>query len=162
MHKKEFAKFYEENVQRIYRYVFFRVGRNVSVSEDLVSEIFMKALEHFEKYDPAVSKSAWIYRNAHNHLANYFRDSKPSVDIDDVMFSLEGERGPETMEKRADALQLYEMLDRLSPEDRRLVTMKYLEGYSYQQMGEIMGRSADSLKVATHRVMQKLRGSMKS
>jgi len=78
MKKGSFEAFYNKNLDRIYRYVFFRVGRNRDVCEDLVSEIFMKALKHFEKYDPDISESAWIYRIAHNHLANHFRDTKQS------------------------------------------------------------------------------------
>ena len=74
--KSEFERFYRENIDRIHRYIFFRVGRNRDVAEDLVSEIFMKAHKAFDTFDEKVSKSAWIYRIAHNHLANHYRDQK--------------------------------------------------------------------------------------
>ena len=98
MDKRSFEAFYQANLDRIYRYVFFRVGRNETVTQDIVSEIFIKALQHFEKYDEAISRSAWIYRIAHNHLANYFRDKKPQVDLEDVSFTLVGEDGRRSME----------------------------------------------------------------
>lgn len=161
MKRGEFESFYKENIDRIYRYVFFRVGQNRDVTEDLVSEIFMKALKHFEKYDPEISKSAWIYRIAHNHLANYFRDKKPTADVEDVKFFLIGEQGEQTMQDREEQLQLYEALDELEAEDRKMVTMKYIEGYSYKEMADVMDRSADALKVATHRAVKKLRISLK-
>lgn len=160
MDKRAFEQFYQANIDRIYRYVFFRVGRNETVAEDLVSEIFMKALRNFHKYDETISKSAWIYRIAHNHLANYFRDKKPQVDIDDVSYSLQGEDGREVLEKTEDALKLEEALDKLTPEDRNLVTMKYLLGYSYKDMGVALEKTSDALKVATHRAMKKLRKIM--
>lgn len=157
MDKRAFEQFYKTNVDRIYRYVFFRVGRNVPVAEDLVSEVFMKALKNFHKFDPKISQSAWIYRIAHNHLANYFRDQKRNVDLEDVSFTLVGEDGRKTFEAREDEMKLYKALDSLTPEDRRLVTMKYLEGYAYKDMAKIVEKKSDAVKVATHRAMKKLK-----
>ena len=161
MDKRDFGQFYRENIDRIYRYVFFRTGKNDTIAEDLVSEIFMKALKAFDRYDPKVSKSAWIYRIAHNHLANYFRDRKLHVDIEDVAFSLEGEHGERTFEKREADITVEKALDELDCDERRLVTMKYLEGYSYKEMAEIIPRTSDALKVGTYRAMKKLRTIMK-
>lgn len=153
----DFDRFYKENAARIYRYVFFRVGRKKELAEDLVSEIFMKALTHFDDYDPSVSKSAWIYRIAHNHLANYFRDCKHDVDLDLVSAVLVGENGNVSMQQQETQRQLQAALEKLPSEDRTLVTLKYLEGYSYSEMAELLDRTPDALKVATHRAMQKLR-----
>lgn len=157
MHKRAFEQFYKENIDRIYRYVFFRVGRNKDIAEDLVSEIFMKSLKQFHKYDPEISKSAWIYRIAHNHLANHFRDTKPTADIDEMAFCLIGERGEETMEKIEATNQIEEALSQLEPSDRQLVTMKHLQGYSYKEMAQILEKSKDALKMATSRAMKKLK-----
>ncbi len=156
MNKREFERFYKKNFDRIYRFVFFRV-QNRQVAEDLTSEIFMKALNAFDRYDEKVSKAAWIYTIARNHLANYFRDQKPSVDVEEVAFGLVGEEGRETMEKVSDRLLLAKALDELSLEERRLVTLKYLEGYSYKEMAEILDKTDAALKVATHRAMKKLK-----
>ncbi len=155
--KSEFERFYRENIDRIHRYVFFRVGRNREVAEDLVSEIFMKAFNAFGSYDPTVSRSAWIYRIAHNHLANHYRDRKETTDIDDVAPFLVGENGNEAMQTRETQLYVEKALGQLPPEERRLVTMKYLEGYSYQDMAPVLDKTADALKVATFRAMKKLK-----
>ncbi|NQV90745.1 sigma-70 family RNA polymerase sigma factor [Candidatus Uhrbacteria bacterium] len=157
MDKHAFEQFYKVNIDRIYRYVFFRVGRNETVTEDLVSEIFMKALKHFHKYDPTISQSAWIYRIAHNHLANYFRDQKQNVDLEDVAFSLVGDDGRKVFERHEEDMKLYAALETLPKNERRLVTMKYLEGYSYKEMAHILEKTTDALKVATHRAMKKLK-----
>lgn len=157
MDKHAFEQFYKANIDRIYRYVFFRVGRNVAVAEDLVSEIFVKALKNYHKFDPNISQSAWIYRIAHNHLANHFRDQKKEVDLEDVQYTLVGEDGRKTFQTREDEVKLYGALDSLTPDDRRLVTMKYLEGYSYKEMASIVEKKSDALKVATHRAMKKLK-----
>ena len=161
MDKRAFETFYKANLDRIHRYVFFRVGRNESVAQDLVSEIFIKALNHFEKYDEKISRSAWIYRIAHNHLANYFRDKKPQVDLEDVSFTLVGEDGRRSMEDWEEHEKLEHALRKLPPDERRLVTLKYIEGYAYAEMAQILNRTADALKVATHRSIIKLRSLLK-
>src|SRR3990170_3288855 len=106
MDKRDFETFYRANVDRIYRYLFFRVGGNREVAEDLVSDVFMKALEHFETYDPAISKSAWIYRIAHNRLVNHFRDQKPTTDIDDIAPFLADVSGPATASRTQTKIML--------------------------------------------------------
>ena len=42
--KTDFENFYRRNFDKIYRFVFFRVGNNKELAEDLVSEIFKKFL----------------------------------------------------------------------------------------------------------------------
>ena len=157
-----FVRFYSENIDRIYRYVFFRVGQNQTLAEDLVSEIFLKAYEHFADYDPKISKAAWIYRIAHNHLANYYRDTRDHVDIEDVAPTLTDERQKLFLPQLSDRLVVEKALARLSKLERELVTLKYLEGYTYEEMGSILERSGDALKVATHRAMQKLKAICKA
>lgn len=158
--KRDFERFYRENIDRIYRYVFFRVGSNRELAEDLVSEIFLKAFNAFHSYDPSVSRSAWIYRIAHNHLANYFRDRKQEVDLDGIVLTAVGERGEETMLRQEAARTVATALQQLDKDDRRLVTMKYLEGYGYEDMAAIVGKSAGTLKVATHRAVKRLKESI--
>ncbi len=156
MDKRQFTSFYHANVKRIYRYVYFRVGQNRDVAEDVTSEIFMKALEHFEEYDPKISVSAWIYRIAQNTVLNHWRDRKVTVDVDHA--AIEAEIGGVDHRGRMnEALDIASLLSKLTPEERELVTLKYLSGYKYATMAELLGKSADAVKVATHRAMQKLK-----
>lgn len=156
MNRKKFILFYHANMKRIYRYVFFRVGKNREVAEDLTADIFMKALEHFDGYDPKISESAWIYRIAHNKVLNFWRDSKQTLDIDNKLVEAEigGVDSSNTLNQRLD---IEALLAKLTPEERELVTLKYLSGYKYSTIGEALGKSADAVKVATHRAVQKLK-----
>lgn len=156
MDRKAYTKFYHANLKRIYRYVYFRVGKNREVAEDLVADIFTKALEHFDQYDPEISESAWIYRIAHNKVLNHWRDSKPTADVDDPVIEA-AIGGIDQRGKMNERLDIEALLAQLTPEERELVTLKYLSGYQYSAMGEALGKSADAVKVATHRAMQKLK-----
>lgn len=162
--KADFERFYKENMDKIYRFVFFRVGANKELAEDLVSEIFIKALNNFDNYDETISRSAWIFTIAKNHLANYWRDHKKAL-------PLPGEKEEETGE--GDAFwhkiafknyqnlvlrqQVYELLEVLEGEDKDIVTLHYLFGYSYAEIAEMRESTEAAVKVAAHRALKKIR-----
>ena len=153
----DFRHFYERNMERVYRFVFFRVGNNVAVAEDLTSEIFMKALHAFAHYDPKRSQSAWIMTIARNHLINHWRDKKLHVDIDEIAFQMEGEDGQETVETKEDEQLLQHALAQLPEKDRRLIEMKHLLGYRYKDMAAELGKTSGAIRIETHRAMKKLK-----
>src|SRR3989339_186157 len=165
--KREFEKFYQDNIDKIYRFVFFRVNRDKELAEDLVSEIFMKALEHFDSYDKKISACAWLYTIAKNHIANHWRDQKdgeslPELDVsdDEDGVGLEDRWFNTAMAKfkqASDKSMLYDVLSKLDFEDRQIVTFHYLFGYNYSEIGQMMGKSQSAIKVAAHRAIKKLK-----
>ncbi|MBI5731956.1 MAG: RNA polymerase sigma factor [Candidatus Magasanikbacteria bacterium] len=171
MNKKDFLKFYDRHFDKIYRFVFFRVGGRKEVAEDLTSEIFLKALRHFEDYDPALSGGAWIFTIARNHLYNYLRDSgrRFQVSVEEITddwrleFSLQETGGGPTTEglenlfKKDAEREVASLLAKLSSEKRQIVTLKHLLGYSFKEIGEILGMKEGTVKVAAHRALKELR-----
>lgn len=155
----QFEKFYRKNLDKIYKFVFFRVGQNKELTEDLVSEIFTKALENFEQYDEKKSVSAWIYTIAKNHLANYYRDhSQKIVSLDEIEFDIPiPEEAPASLIGDQSKKELWRLLNALPLDKRQLIILKYLAGYSFQEMSKILGKSKTSLKVACHRVINELK-----
>ena len=163
--KVDFERFYNENIDKIYRFVFFRVGQNKELTEDLVSEIFMKALKNFAVFDEKISRSAWIFTIAKNHLANYWRDKKPSSALPEM--SEEGEEDVFWLKQASLNYQqtqikqeIYELLAKLSADDQELVTSHYLFGYSYAEIAKVKGKTETAVKVAVHRVIKKMRNSI--
>lgn len=177
MSKKDFSKFYNQHFNKIYRFVFFRVGAKRELAEDLTSAIFIKALEHFEDFDEEKSRSAWIFTIAHNHLVNYFRDNakKKEISIDEMAENLEtsaeevvGFNRPEllvdglkTILQNDTQRELLLILSKLSEDKQQLVTFKYLLGYNYAEIAEILKMTETAVKVATHRAMKELKESIK-
>lgn len=162
--RKDFEKFYNEHFDRIYRFVFFRC-RDRELAEDLVSEIFLKALNHFADFDEARGKAAWLMTIAKNHLANYWRDRKATVSLTAVDETGEEEEAEflglkqalQAWQKAKDTSLVYELLGKIEPIEAEIVTLHYLFGYSYLEIAEMRGVSEGAIKVAAHRALKKLR-----
>lgn len=158
--KAQFQDFYQTHFDKVYRYVFFRVGGDKELAQDLVSEIFLKALEHFADYNESKSKSAWIMTITKNHLANYWRDKKPAEQIpedeDEFIDSFWLKSAVNTFKREKDKQQLAELLEKLGPDDREIVTFHYLFGYNYSEIAAIKNMTETAVKVAAHRAIKKL------
>ncbi|MBI2444113.1 MAG: RNA polymerase sigma factor [Candidatus Magasanikbacteria bacterium] len=165
---KNFEQFYTQHFGKVFRFVFFRCNGDRALAEDLVSEIFLKALNHFAAYDEARSRSAWIMTITRHHLANFWRDRKPTVALDAFGGSeAEGEGTPAepwsvatsrlAQEQKAATLEAQEFLAKLAPNEREIVTLHYLAGYSYAEIAELVGSTAGAVKVAAHRAIKRLR-----
>lgn len=158
--KAEFQNFYNTHIDKVYRYVFFRVSANKELAQDLVSEIFLKALEHFADYNKDISKSAWIFTIAKNHLANYWRDKKPTAPIpeeeEEASHAFWLKSAVNMFKREKDKQQLTELLEKLGPEDREIVTFHYLFGYNYAEIAAMKNMTETAVKVAAHRAIKRL------
>ncbi len=158
--KKEFEKFYNTHLDKVYRFVFFRTGGNKDLAQDLVSEIFIKALEHFADYDQKKSNSAWIFTIAKNHMANYWRDKKPTgslpEDEDEANDDFWLKSAVNAFKKDAEKRRVSEILEKLDVSSREIVTFHYILGYNYAEIAAMKNMSETAVKVAAHRAIKKL------
>ncbi|MCB0078666.1 MAG: sigma-70 family RNA polymerase sigma factor [Anaerolineales bacterium] len=160
-----FGKLYEIYVDRIYRYLYVRVG-DEQVAEELTSRCFMRVLKALPRYvDRGAPFAAWLYRIAYNLLANHYRDSarRETMPLDTV--SLHGDSHQEPPH----TVELWDTIDSLKAaigelhEDRKLLLhLKFTEGLSNAQIGEMMGRTEGAIKSLYHRTLTALREGMQN
>lgn len=163
--REAFGVLYERYVTAIYRYVYYRVG-SVEDAEDLTARVFARALKHVHGYsDRGVPFSAWLYRIAHNVVANFHRDNSrhPSVPLDEVETYGSGEDVVDH-DQRIDGERQRERLlraIRMLPEERQhLVVLKFVEQMQNEEIGQIMNRSEGAIKSLYHRTLLQLRTIM--
>lgn len=158
-----FGALYERYVDRIYNYVFHRVG-NVHDAEDLTSRTFFRALSHLSEYrDRGYPFSAWLYRIAHNLVANWHRDRsrRPVIALDEVVVHNLSEQHPETMAESRDVTRLVqEIIQGLDPLRQELLVLKFHEELSNADIGKVLGRSEGAIKSLYHRTLLQLREEM--
>ncbi len=162
MERRHFTAFYRANVKRVYRFIYFRVGGKKELAEDLTQDVFVKALQAFESYDPNISQTSWILTIARNHLINQLEKIRPQVNLEDVENIL-----PDTfnlMESAAlkqDEVRLIRAIQGLDKEDADLVRLKYLEGWQYTEIAEITGKTSGTLRVQAHRALKNIKKILK-
>lgn len=166
--REAFGALYERHVAAIYRYVFYRVG-SVEDAEDLTARVFARALKHIHNYnDRGVPFTAWLYRIAHNVVANFHRDNsrRPAIPLDEV----ETLHEPASQSDHADADQridgerdrqrLLRAIRMLPPERQHLIVLKFVEQLQNAEIGQIMNRSEGAIKSLYHRTLLQLREFM--
>jgi RNA polymerase sigma-70 factor (ECF subfamily) len=158
-----FGALYEHYVDRIYSYIYHRVG-NVHDAEDLTSRVFFRAMSHIDGYvDRGYPFSAWLYRIAHNLIANWHRDRgrRPVISLDDMVIGSRPEEHPDAVaETEYDRRTLSEAIADLEPVRRELLMLKFNEGLSNAEIGDVLGRSEGAIKSLYHRTLLELRRTL--
>ena len=155
-----FGILYECYVNRIYNYIYYRVG-NQHDAEDLTARTFHRALDNIDRYvNRGAPFSAWLYRIAHNLVANWHRDQsrRRIVSLEDIKLRIQRRNGPDQMaEQEEEKDQLLAAIRRLPADRQQLLILKFVEGMSNTEIGKVMGRSEGAIKSLYHRTLLSLR-----
>ena len=155
-----FGVLYERYVAKIYSYVYYRTG-NEHDAEDLTARVFVRALKRLPSYtDRGLPFSAWLYRIAHNLVANWHRDQsrRKIVPLDEfIVNGLQSEAPEYAAENRQEEAFLLETLRRLPAERQHLLVLKFIEHLSNAEIGAVLNRSEGAIKSLYHRTLLTLR-----
>ena len=160
-----FGQLYERYVDRIFNYVYYRTG-NTHDAEDVTARVFQRAMKHVVTYtDRGVPFSAWLYRIAHNLVANWHRDRsrKQEIPLEDVpILAAKGEHDhPErSLVRSQEQESLLRMIRTLPAERQNLLILKFVEDLSNAEIGAIMNRSEGAVKSLYHRTLLALRDQL--
>lgn len=160
-----FGTLYEHYVDRIYAYIFTRV-RNVQDAEDLTARTFYQALTKLPDYeDKGAPFSAWLYRIAHNLVANWHRDRsrRRFVSLESLNLPLLDRLKPdEAVEKAEEIDELWKVIEQLPEERRELLIYKFGRHLSNLEIGQVMNKSEGAIKSLYFRTLAALRKELKS
>ncbi|RME85367.1 MAG: sigma-70 family RNA polymerase sigma factor [Caldilineae bacterium] len=155
-----FGELYRRHVDRIYSYIYYRVG-NRDDAEDLTARTFFQALDKIDTFEyRGAPFSSWLYRIAHNLVANWHRQQsrRRSVPLEELLTAGARHTNPSVLaEKREIEQELLDAIHRLAADRQQLLILKFVERLPNAQIGEIMGRSESSVKSLYHRTLIALR-----
>ncbi len=159
-----FGLLYERYVGRIYNYIYYRTS-NHHDAEDLTARTFYRALKQIPRYvDRGAPFLAYLYRIAHNLVANWHRDNsrRQIISLDESVAALFKWRDPaiaaeEQAKKRDERDWLLETVRRLPPERQQLLILKFTERMSNVEIAQVMGRTEGAIKSLYHRTLLALR-----
>jgi RNA polymerase sigma-70 factor (ECF subfamily) len=161
----QFAVLYDRYVDRVYNYIYQRTGNHLD-AEDLTARTFVRAFTHLERYMfRGVPFSAWLYRIAHNAVANWYRDRHRHqvVSLDMLVPQKKDEKRPEELTEAQDEQRsLLDAIRQLPPERQQLLILKFSEGLTNAQIAQAMGRTEGAIKSLYHRTLLALRQDLRS
>ena len=158
-----FGILYERYVGKIYNYVYYRTGDHHE-AEDLTARTFQRAMAHIGRYrEQGVPFSAWLYRIAHNLVANWHRDQgrRKVMGLDEItLIGVSRERPEAVAETNEQRDRLLAAIRRLPAERQQLIILKFVERMSNADIGQIMSRSEGAVKSLYHRTLISLRDEL--
>jgi len=156
--KKDRAAFYPIYIQfvdSVYAYTLARVGSHPD-AEDLTSEVFVRAIQHLNRYRENGSFLAWLLTIARNLTFDHYRNR------DQQWLNLEEVVLPEQSEGIDPDMQLFlkSQLEILNQNELELLILRYTTGLTFSEMGQVVGKKEDAVRKAHNKVLDKLRSQM--
>lgn len=154
-----FGKVYDEYVNRIYRFIYFKVSSSEE-AQDIASETFLRAWQYIQEGKPVKQLSAFLYSIARNLVIDHYRRRILSLNTEDAeiagVFSDKGDL-KNKIEISGDYSSLLAAMGKLKEEYREIVQLKYLDELSVGEIAEILGKTKGTVRVTLHRASKTLR-----
>jgi RNA polymerase sigma-70 factor (ECF subfamily) len=153
-----FAEIYQRHHGAIYRYILYRLG-DATTAEDLTADVFVRMVERIDRFRyrgrPVL---AWLYTIARNRVVDYVRrvgrrPTFPLAERDTQQLRGSGWDASRTLTSE----MLSACLEKLTEAQRRVVLLKFVEGYSNEEVSEIMGKPVGAIKSLQHRALAAMR-----
>ncbi len=153
-----FAKLYDKYVSQIYRFVYFKVGTREE-AEDIVSEVFLKAWNYLQNKKSVQSFRGLLYQIARNSIIDLYRSKarNPEFLLTEEMEIGDHGEWSKKMSDEIDNRELLESIKKLKQEYQEIVTLRFIEQLSLQEIGQITGKSMVTVRVTLHRAIAKLK-----
>ena len=150
------------HMEALYR-TALRMTKNESDAEDLVQEAYVKAYRFWDRFEPGSNCRAWLFKIMTNIFINEYRSksrSPMSVNVDELDDNFlygqlavdETTRNPEQkLFSRIFDDDIKKAIESLPDDFRLVVVLAFLEGFSYQEIADIMDLQLGTVKSRLHR-----------
>ncbi len=148
----------------LYRYAMRLLG-DQDMAEECVAETFARFLFALRNgKGPKNHLKAYLFRVAHNWITDRFRRDRPGEDLDDHAYAMpDPNPDPEAEAHRhLEQERLRQVLFQLTPEQRQVIVLRYLEGWSHKEIAEALGKPVSAVKALQRRALAALRRLLKS
>lgn len=154
------GELYDRYEVKIYSYIFRRTG-DPALAEDMTAQVFLKMLEAVQNRKAWHSSfSGWLYRIAHNLVIDYYRrrDRQQQVSLEDAPVLPSEQGNPvHAAELQLSAERLRSAITRLTNEQAEVVCLRFLEGYSINEVATMMDKTEGAIKALQYRAVATLR-----
>lgn len=149
---------YDRYSPELYRYAFRLLG-DAQLAEECVAEAFSRLLQALRNGGgPRQYLRAYLYRIAHNWVTDHYRrKSFSTLPLDARIPSDEGEEPSRALSEEMERQQVRQALAKLTPEQRQVIVLRYLEGWELSDISLAMNKPVGAVKALQHRALNTLR-----
>lgn len=154
-----FEFLYEQNFQKVYRYLIFKTNGNKNLAQDLCSEAFLAGFEALGsiKVDERTNFWARMISIAHHKRVDYLRaNHEAELSLDENLLPAKENQILEILEIDAKAKEIFTFLDTLGSEKREIITLRLRDELSYNEIASLLGKSEEACRQLFSRTMKTL------
>jgi len=155
--EEAFLKLYDDVAEPLFRHCYFRVSSR-ELAEDLTQEAFLRMWNYQAAGNAVENPKALLYRIAGNLIIDHYRRKK-EVSLDVLAedgYDPAGD-GADSILDQAEGQKALELLEKLEPQYREILTLRYVSDLSITEIAEVVGQSENAVSVRIHRGIQKLK-----
>jgi RNA polymerase sigma-70 factor (ECF subfamily) len=157
-----FADLYLGHFDQVCSYLRTALG-DFHEAEDVTQRVFLRVLRALPRYEvrPAVPFRAWLFRIARNEALRQLR-GQGIVEVEDPT-TVERRRDSDPVEERSDTwdwlsdAELSEQMELLPLAQRQALTLRHLVGFNVHEIGMVLDRTPEAVRMLEHRAMRSLR-----
>jgi RNA polymerase sigma-70 factor (ECF subfamily) len=153
---RAFAGLVAEYEKPVYN-LALRMLRDPEDARDIAQTVFLKAWQNLPSYDPKYKFYSWIYRMAINESLNVLRTRARVTEPVDERLPAQDAGPSDILDGDQVRNVVLEAIDRLKPEHRAVIVLKYFAGRDYEDMAEILGIDAKTVKSRLYAARQLLK-----
>jgi len=153
---------FRSHLDPLYQFVHYRVGGDLASAEDIVQDTFLTALDGLARFDGRSSLQTWLCGIAKNKIRALRRKRRPvpladvldesAADIDALLERVDSQPLPEWILERQETRDLVgATLTSLTPDYRRALIAKYVDGRSVADMAQAGGKGLKATESHLHR-----------
>ncbi len=160
-HKVSFDELYQQYYERVLAYMRFRTG-STDAAEDLVAQVFERAVSHLDDLQSPGAVGAWLFRIARNCAADYFRRYRVTVSLDTLVDGNHPrECSPEEeLVAREERMLLLTQLNKLSEREREVIGLKFVACLQNREIARVLHMPEGTVGSLLHRALSRLRDAL--
>mgnify|MGYP001597532492 CR=1 FL=1 len=159
----KFQKIYETESDAIFRFCLTRVS-NRDQALDITQETFLRLWKTLNQDEKVLNNRAFLFTIAHRLIIDWYRKKK-SLSLDrminnkerEVDFDVIDETTNDNIEVGAEGRYLLDQINTLTPSYRQSLYLRFIEGMLPQEIGKVLGISANAASVRVNRAIVELR-----
>ncbi|XOB41499.1 MAG: RNA polymerase sigma factor [Candidatus Nealsonbacteria bacterium] len=156
--RKIFSSIYDKYVNKIYRFIFIKVSSQ-EIAEDLCSETFLRGWQVFKERRDIENPPAFLYQIARNLVIDHYREKGKAKIVSAEYWEVTDPH--QNLEEKSllgsDIDNIRIVLASLREEYQDVIIWHYLDGLTFSEMGRILNKSENAVRVQTHRALKELR-----